>query len=88
LRCDLNGEKNINKENLIVLGKNYVIDEGVILGYVPAKKIDDLSLHIGDNARIRTGTVIYLGSKIGHNFETGHNVVIREENVIGGDFKI
>jgi acetyltransferase-like isoleucine patch superfamily enzyme len=32
--------------------------------------------------------VIYLGSKIGQRFETGHNVIVREENDILDDVKI
>jgi acetyltransferase-like isoleucine patch superfamily enzyme len=38
---------------------------------------------MGANARIRAGSIIYGGSRIGDDFETGHNVVIREENRIG-----
>jgi len=72
----------------IVKGKNFHADETCIIGYMPARKIKDYNLYIGDNAVIRSGTVIYLGSRIGNNFETGHNVVIREENTIGDNFKI
>ena len=43
---------------------------------------------IGANAVIRSGTVIYLGSTIGKNLQTGHHAVIREENIIGDDFKL
>ena len=45
-------------------------------------------IEIGENARIRSGTVIYGGVTIGKNLQTGHNVVIREENEIGDDFAI
>jgi len=37
---------------------------------------------------IRDGSFIELGSKIGKNLETGHNVVIREKCIIGDDLKI
>lgn len=37
------------------------------------------------DANIRSGTIIYKGSKIGKRFTTGHNVVIREGNNIGED---
>ena len=37
---------------------------------------------------IRSHTVIYAGNRIGNNFQTGHNVVIRENNVIGDDCAI
>jgi len=72
----------------IFIDKNSKIDGLVSLGYIPNRKIESLKLIIGKNAIIRSGTVIYAGSKIGDNFETGHNVIIREECNIGGNFKI
>lgn len=69
----------------IKIGKNRRIDRNVILGYLPGRKIKSRTLVIGDNSRVRSGTVIYLGSKIGDNFETGHNVIIREENMLGNN---
>ena len=38
---------------------------------------------IGDNAIIRSGTVIYSGVTIGNNFDCAHNVLIRENCAIG-----
>jgi len=70
------------------LGKNSVIDEGVLIGYPSERIIESQRLAIGKNARIRSGSVIYSGSKIGDNLETGHNVLIREENLIGNNFSI
>lgn len=64
------------------------IDKDVILGYLPEKKIYDYELIIGKNAKIRSGTIIYGGTKIGVNLETGHNCIIKEECTIGNDFKI
>jgi acetyltransferase-like isoleucine patch superfamily enzyme len=43
---------------------------------------------MGPDARVRSGTVVYLGSVIGARFETGHNVVIREECTIGDDVSV
>ncbi|MCP4549098.1 MAG: N-acetyltransferase [bacterium] len=43
---------------------------------------------IGAGANLRSGTVIYQGCTIGSGLETGHNVVIREENEIGDDFAV
>ena len=43
----------------------------------------DHPLHIGNNAIIRSGSIIYSGSKIGNNFQTGHQVTIRELATIG-----
>ena len=59
------------------------IDDNVILGYMTGRSIPDHELRIGAQANLRSGTIIYGGTHIGVGLETGHNVVIREENVIG-----
>jgi len=64
------------------------IDEGVLLGYRTGRKGVSLELRIGAGAFLRSGTVIYQGSRIGRNLQTGHNVVIREENEIGDGFQV
>lgn len=65
-------------------GKGSVIGESCILGMPPrGKKRGELSLEIGKRANIRPFTVIYAGSVIGDDFETGTLVSIREDNVIG-----
>ena len=69
------------------LGENAVVDARVVLGYPPARG-EIFPLVIGPNARIRCGTVIYAATRIGRNLETGHNVVIREQNVIGDNLRI
>jgi acetyltransferase-like isoleucine patch superfamily enzyme len=69
------------------LGEAAVIDAGVVLGY-PSTRDNNHLLIIGPNARIRSGTVIYGGSCIGCDLETGHNVVIREQNLIGDNLHI
>ncbi|MBU3930695.1 N-acetyltransferase [bacterium] len=76
------------RDKFVRLGKLFVKEANVCIGQKTGRKIKDLNLVIGDHAFIRRGTVIYLGSRIGDNFETGHNAVIREENVIGNDFSI
>ena len=72
----------------ILLGEGGQIDPGAVLGYRTGRRIDDVTLRIGPGARIRSGTVIYAGSSIGAWLETGHNVVIREENAIGDHLNI
>jgi len=72
----------------VVIGEGHRIDRGVLIGYPVERKIKCKVLVIGKWARIRSGSVIYQGSRIGNNLETGHNVVIREENEIGDDFKV
>ena len=65
------------------IGKPCKLDRGVIVGYKPDRDIADLSLAVGPGARLRSGTVIYLGSTIGRELETGHGVVVREECELG-----
>jgi acetyltransferase-like isoleucine patch superfamily enzyme len=43
---------------------------------------------LGPGARLRSGTVLYDGSRIGAGFETGHHVVVRENCVIGDDVSV
>lgn len=64
------------------------IDDKVIIDYIPSRKIKVVKSKIGKNPRIRAGSVIYTNCEIGKNLETGHSVIIREENKIGNDFKI
>ncbi len=64
------------------------IDAQAIVGAVPGRAIEDISLEIGPHARIRAFTVIYAGSRIGSHLETGHGAVIREENKIGDHLSI
>lgn len=43
---------------------------------------------IGENAIIRSHTVIYGDVRIGRSFQTGHGVLIREHTVIGDDCSV
>ena len=67
------------------LGQDCVVDPAALLGYPTGRHIELRPVRIGDGARIRSGTAIYASVEIGARFETGHNVVIREENRIGDD---
>lgn len=64
-----------------------MIDPNVTIGYpVERKTVPDLVL--GSEARVRSGTILYNGSVIGAGFQTGHNVVIREECEIGNNVSV
>jgi acetyltransferase-like isoleucine patch superfamily enzyme len=71
------------------IGKNCKIEKGVILGYDKLSKLregyedKDMTTIIGDNVRIRSGTVIYAGCIIGNDSHIGHNVIIREFTTVG-----
>jgi acetyltransferase-like isoleucine patch superfamily enzyme len=62
-------------------------DQGAVIGYPPVRT-EHGRLVLGRDARIRSGSVIYLGSRIGARFETGHNVIIREGCHIGDDVSV
>jgi acetyltransferase-like isoleucine patch superfamily enzyme len=72
----------------LIIGPGYEIDPTVILGYKTGRSIEDLTLRVGRGAKLRTGTILYCGVTIGDNFQTGHNVIVREENVIGDNVSI
>jgi acetyltransferase-like isoleucine patch superfamily enzyme len=73
----------------VSIGKNAIIEDYVIIGVPPrGKKAGELPTIIGDNAIIRSHTVIYAGNRIGNDFQTGHHVLVREENSIGNQVSI
>lgn len=75
-------------DSLLHIGEGLELDPLAVIGEIPARKISALDLFLGVNAVLRSGTVVYAGSRIGDRFMTGHNVVIREENVIGDDVAV
>jgi acetyltransferase-like isoleucine patch superfamily enzyme len=62
----------------LTIGKNCVIQDDVIIG-----NSDKDPVIIGDNALIRSGSIIYSKVKIGNGFKTGHRALIRENSKIG-----
>lgn len=73
----------------VVLGQNCYVGQFVIIGEPPLnKKSGELKTFIGDNAIIRSHCIIYAGNSIGDCFQTGHGVMIREENKIGNNVSI
>lgn len=64
----------------VTIGEGTTVQENVILG-----SAEDGKLGIGKDCTIRSGTVIYSGVKIGDNFRSGHNVLIRENSEIGNN---
>lgn len=84
-----------------VIGKDCIFSDNVILGYPTKKIIDEVKSKnldlwkfkfdgtvIGDNAIVRSNSVIYCNVKIGNNFRTGHNILIREKTEIGSNVLI
>jgi len=81
------GRRSRRNDN-VVLGQNVEVEKFVVLGEMTGRALEDLHLVIGDGGIIRSGSVLYLGTRIGKDLRTGHNVVIREQNVIGDGLQI
>jgi len=77
-----------DRPELLIIGENSIVDEDVRLGCPTGREISNRRLVIGAGARILSGSIIYEGATIGTHLQTGHHVVIREENVIGDHFSI
>ena len=71
----------------LVGGLDLTADPGVLVGY-PAGRGRPGPLELGPGAVLRSGTVLYTGSRIGQGFTTGHGVVVREECEIGDDVAV
>lgn len=69
------------------IGGLLVADDDVQLGYADDRGARG-PLVLGDDGRLRSGTVLYRGSVIGDRFATGHHVVVREQCAIGDDVSI
>jgi acetyltransferase-like isoleucine patch superfamily enzyme len=73
----------------VQLGARVQVGDFVILGEPPrGANPGDLPLLIGDDAVIRSHSVIYAGNRIGRGFQSGHMVFLREENEIGDEVSI
>jgi acetyltransferase-like isoleucine patch superfamily enzyme len=73
----------------VILGEGCVIEDFVIIGAPPKGFVPgEIETVIGDNAIIRSHTIIYAGNRIGNNFQTGNKANIRELNEIGDDVSI
>lgn len=93
--------QNVNIEKDVILGNNItiydhvtikkgaLIGDNVIIGYrefnASEKSPAEILVEIGEKAKIRSGTVLYWGTRIGNNSSVGHNAVIREKTIIGHD---
>nr|WP_321350169.1 DapH/DapD/GlmU-related protein [uncultured Methanoregula sp.] len=73
------------------VGEKARIFEPVTLGFPSRENMDKTGFAgsiIGKNATLRSGTIIYCDVIIGDDFQTGHNVMIREKTRIGNHVAI
>ena len=71
----------------VKLGINVTIEDFCIIG-AHFRGFANEETVIGDNALIRSHTVIYAGNRIGNDFQTGNKANIRELNTIGNNVSI
>ncbi len=69
------------------IASNCIIGE-YLMDFYTDRGYHEHFLHIGRNALIRSGSIIYSDSEIGDNFQTGHQVTIREKSHIGNHVSI
>lgn len=86
-------DSNTTVRSGVTIGDNSFIGSNCIIGeywmdYCLDRKPHDHPLSIGKDALIRSGSIIYAGSKIGNHFQTGHQVTIREKAQIGNNVSI
>lgn len=72
----------------VTLGPGAKVGPYVVLGQPPGKGAGVRPLVIGRNATLRSHSVLYLGTRIGDRFQTGHGTIIRENAVIGDDVSV
>lgn len=83
------------------IGRGSMILENVIIGYPTAKILHEIAAmglrieeysyrgtEIGEDALIRSNSIIYCDVKIGRNLKTGHGILIRENTEIGDNAAI
>ena len=74
--------------NFVQIEEPAELDPYVLIGKRPRRSVPDWTLTLGAEARLGAGTILYLGSSIGARLQTGHHVVIREQNTLGDDVSI
>ena len=77
----------------VTTGKHAIIQDNVFIGipsrpFITKPETSWPATTIGENAVIRSGSIIYCAVTIGNDFKTGHNVMIREDTVINDDVLI
>lgn len=77
----------------VVIGDNTIICNDCVLGeptyhYYEDADYQNPQLTIGANGLVRSHAIIYAGSTIGDNFQTGHRVTIREKSQIGNNCSV
>ena len=78
---------NVTIKRNTVIGANSVIGEYTAAWYKNRDVMIE-PLIIGEHSVIRSGSIIYSGICIGDNFQTGHQVTVRENTSIGNNVSV
>ncbi len=94
---------NIKTYRKIIIGDNTIIGDNVVIGHPTDEMFEaykneafdkniidspDINTTIGKDCIIKSGTIIYVGAKIGSNILCGHNVLIGEYSSLGDYTKV
>ena len=84
---------NVIIRNQVSLGKNAFVGARSILGeylvdFIAERSLKAHPLVIGDDAVIRSETILYGDSEMGDGFQTGHRVTIREKSKLGKHVRV
>jgi acetyltransferase-like isoleucine patch superfamily enzyme len=71
-----------------VIGDNCIVGDHCIIGHAASGGWAGKPLRIGAGSTIRSHTVIYEGSELGSDSQTGHHVLIREGTRAGMNLRI
>jgi UDP-3-O-[3-hydroxymyristoyl] glucosamine N-acyltransferase len=81
------GDNTVIYDNVII-GDNSIIANDCVIGEPFKDDYVNPETIIGENALIRSHTILYAGSRFGNNFSTGHRVTIRENSVFGNNCRL
>lgn len=70
----------------VILKDNVVIGDFAIIGHPCVQP--DAETTIGNDSIIRSHTIIYAGTRIGSNFQSGHGALVRENVKIGDNVSV
>ncbi len=73
----------LEHDPIVQVGEGLQTDPWVMIGERTGRPGVAPEGSLGPHARLRRGTILYAGSRIGAHFETGHFVIVREECTIG-----
>ncbi len=83
--CIVRNDVSIGDETTV--GANCILGE-YLMDFLQDHKYHRHELILGQRAIIRSGSILYGGSTIGDGFQTGHQVTIRENTIIGNHVSI